>query len=239
MKNYLTYSKIDTYVQCPFKYKWIYIDRNDYKRNIASERGIFARAVLERYVTKLMELKKKKNLKVFDKIFNTLWSDTYGIILSDYDKHKIKDYLLVYIQKSIEIKHVLAVECQFSFYLAELKLQVSGRFNRVESLPVNRLKLIDYKIGQSQFFFSDSLQSWIYGYALLDRFPEYGGHQISYRFLEKNEFMGFKPQDKSKLKSKIIGVASSVLSDCQMLPTKNKWCDFCDICEQGKCSEWN
>jgi len=241
----LSYSKLNIYNDCPFKYKWLYIDKNPYKKGIELDKGIFVHSVLEEYVKYLIQHQEIKNLEIFDKIYDEIWhgkekDEIYDKILPKNDYKKIKNTLMIYVQNDINYENIIGIESWFNFYIPEIAVKFYGKFDRIEKIEKDKdnigIRLIDYKTGKSDFLdIENDLEIIVYSYALQDLFRMYKFREMQWIYLTSGKIIDIPIPEKEKCKEIIIKKSSKILEDYEFKPQKNKFCNWCDIKKQNKC----
>lgn len=236
MKNYLTLSKINECLNCPYKYKWIYLDKKEYRKNKELEFGSFVHAVLESYIKCLVRGRKKIDLDSFEQAIKWLWDDVYSKILSQEDYNKAYKIIKSYINRDIEQENIIACENWFNFYIQDLLLKISGKFDRTDRFDhSDGIVMIDYKTGKDKDIKEDDFGVILYGYALMELFPLYKKHRLEYHILESGRIVSPPIMDKEEARKIIIEKSKLVLDEKEFLPKQNTFCRFCYINEIHQC----
>ncbi|MDD5589206.1 MAG: PD-(D/E)XK nuclease family protein [Candidatus Nanoarchaeia archaeon] len=237
MKNYLTLSKINECLTCPFKYKWIYLDKKDYKANKELNFGSFVHAVLEEYTKCLVRNHKKIDLESFEQSIKWSWGNVYSQILSQEDYDKAYKIIKSYINRDIEQENIMSCESWFNFYINELLLKVSGKFDRIDKFDNgDGIVMIDYKTGKDRDIKEDDFGVILYGYALMELFPLYKKHKLEYHILESGRIISPPIMDKAEARKIIIEKSKLVLDEKEFKPKENMFCNWCYIKTINQCS---
>ncbi|MGC8999540.1 RecB family exonuclease [Caldisericum sp.] len=233
-KFYLSYSKISTYIKCPLRYKFIYVDNLETEIKPYFSFGNSIHKVLEKFYSP------EENFKVLKK-------DPYKYLLELLDKHWIsagyknvqeelsakneaKEILIAYYRENIfGFEPAFEVESEFS--IPFLGLDLKGRLDRVDKVNKDFI-IIDYKTNN---FLSDSfredeiLQPVIYKIA---GDYKYGKNikEISFHYLRKGKKVNFEVSsyliEKSK---KRIGEIVENIYKGYFQPNVNKSCSTCEF----------
>ena len=233
----LSPSKINNYLQCPFKYK-CYIDtelRKKFKRETAPL--IFGNLIhsclndlykrtekdkrnLQR-LRELFEIKFKANLEKYKRIFKT----KENIIQYVEEAKKMFDN---FIKSRLFNKEPFITE-EFHRYLLRENLEISGKFDRVD-LENNELTLIDYKTGKLIEDESNEFQLDFYESLLTKIRPEYQVREKILYFLKENKIIRYKANKKNLVRTeeKILNIADTIRNDTEFTPTLNNKCIYCE-----------
>ncbi len=236
MLNYLTYSRISSFLQCPFRYKWQYLDKKEYPESKALAKGIFVHTLLERYGRNLVSQKKDIDIDYFEKQINWLWENIYKKVLTEDDYKNVREMVLRYIDKGIDHKNIMGIEQFFDFYISDLNLKVKLKVDRLDKINDGKgIKIIDYKTGTGSFYDSEDLQQIIYSYAIQDIYRVYDSFELEWIYLESGAISSNPVIEKEKAKQIIIEKAKMVLDDTKFEPKRNNFCKNCHIKEIGFC----
>jgi len=230
-----SYSRIDTYTQCPAKYFYSYILKEPRQFNAPAVLGNIVHAVLENIldndtILDITELKNEyeKNIAVWDPdhlISSDLISVGSSIIDDFYDQHSDKNF------------HIYEKEMSFDFILGIYR--IIGFIDRVDLIG-DRINITDYKTGKwevAQKDVANNLQLGIYALAMHNIFPEKEIYAELY-YLRSGKKKGhlFTSDDINLIKSKILHSINTIIDDKNFLPTSNiRTCSYCDHAASGVC----
>lgn len=230
-----SYSRLDTYNQCPAKYFYSYILKEPRQFNAPAVLGNIVHSVLENIldndkVLDIDELKDEyeKNIPIWDPdslIPSDLISVGSTIIDEFYDQHVDKQF------------NIYEKEMSFSFILGIYR--IIGFIDRVDIIG-NRVNITDYKTGKWEVTQKDvpnNLQLGIYALALHNIFPEKEIYAELY-YLRSGKRKGhlFSPEDIENVKVKLINSINTIMNDGNFLPTSNtRTCSYCDHAKTEAC----
>lgn len=230
-----SYSRLDTYNQCPAKYFYTYITKEPRSFSPAAVLGNIVHAVLEDTIidNKLADINVlnehyEKNISSWDpesKISKDLISVGSTILSEFYDENAEKDF------------HVYEKEMSFSFVIGSYV--INGFIDRVDVIG-NRINIVDYKTGKwevAQKDVENNLQLGIYALAMHTIFPEKEIYAELY-YLRSGRRKGhlFSLEDIEKVKENLIDNINKIISDTNFLPTNNpRPCSYCDHAASGVC----
>jgi len=232
-----SYSRIDTYKTCPSKYFFSYIQKEPRIFGEAATLGNIVHSVLEEHVSaeKLLDQKEMHQ--------------SYSLNLSSYDPEGKINEDLVAVGKEIinefydeyaETKFdVLEKELGFKFVIGSYL--ITGYIDRVDSIDENTLKIIDYKTGKWEVSAKDvpnNLQLGIYAVAVDNLYPQKDVYAELY-YLRSGRRKGhfFTKEDIENIKTNLVSILETILSDTAFLPTKNeRACTYCDFAKSGACN---
>ncbi len=230
-----SYSRIDTYNQCPAKYFYSYILKEPRQFNAPAVLGNIVHAVLENIldndkVLDLSELKDEydKNIPIWDPN-NLIPSDliSVGSVIIDefYDQHSDKEF------------HIYEKEMAFDFIIGVYR--IIGFIDRVDVIG-DRVNITDYKTGKWEVSAKEvpnNLQLGIYALAMHNIFPEKEIYAELY-YLRSGRKKGhlFSKDDIENVKTKLIRSINNIIEDKNFLPTSNvRACSYCDHAASGAC----
>jgi len=233
----LSPSKVNTYLECPFKYKCetdTSIREKYRKDTIYTVFGNLIHACLndlykrtkkeDRNFQKLRDLFKEKFIKDFDKnkkIFET------------------KDNIILYVKKSQEMfknfteSELFDVEPlsteEYPKCNINNELQLGGKFDRIDLIN-NEIRLIDYKTGKFKDDAIDEFQLNLYELLLNKCKLNNPVKEKLLYYLEENKIIRY-PSTKEKVietEKKLLTIADTISNDKDFIPKPNNMCRFCD-----------
>ena len=246
--NYYSYSKINTFFNCPQKYKIIYIDKIKKKdESIEAFMGNIVHSVLE------WIFKNKINFQLFDVLverYKLEWNNNWH-----------RNIFIAKINLNKEFYYKLGIECLRNFYknyhdsnnIKEIKTEfiVESKFyNFILRGIIDRLDIYedsiyihDYKTGKamSRNKIRNNLQLFIYFLAIQSQYPE-KNIILNWHYLRKKEnqviSLSYSKDDieqlKLNLKDKIQDIESFVKND-NFKAKESFLCNWCYYWEE--CSE--
>ena len=185
MRSYLSYSQLALYLQCPLKYKLVYIDEIERERDGMPAALAFGRAIhraLARFYTDVMD-QEPFNLDRFLAAFRDAWEDEAEgkeIIYNEGEDFNSlleqgKAMLRVF-ARSVRPQRVIAVEVPFEFRLEhpqtgkEFPIPIKGVIDLVEEDEQGTLWVVDHKTAGRAFSeaqVAGDLQLLIYAAAVM------------------------------------------------------------------------
>lgn len=230
-----SYSRIDTYQQCPAKYFYSYIAKEPRLFNPPAVLGNIVHAVLENVLDNdktldLNELEEEynKNIPIWDpedNIPKDLISVGSVILQEFYDEYSDKKF------------NIYEKELGFDFIIGSYR--IIGFIDRVDIVG-DRVNIIDYKTGKWEVALKDianNLQLGIYALAMHNIFPEKEIYaELHYLRSGKKKGHLFTPEDIENVKLKLISSITKIINDTNFTATSNvRICSYCDHAKSGAC----
>ncbi|MEF3245096.1 MAG: PD-(D/E)XK nuclease family protein [Caldisericaceae bacterium] len=237
---YLSYSKISTYIKCPLRYKFIYVDKLPTEVKPYFSLGNSVHKVLEKFYSpnENFIVLKKLPFQYLLELFEENWiSDGYKTQKEENNaKEKAKKMLIGYYKKHIfGFKPAYEVETNFSFPF--LGVEMKGRLDRVDMI-LNNFIIIDYKTNsflEDSFREEEILQPIIYNMAGNYKYGAGRIKKVSFHYLSKGKNIEFEISNYMMEKSKRkIGEILDNISKGVYPPKINGTCESCEfkkICE--------
>jgi putative RecB family exonuclease len=240
----LSASSMKTYDQCPKKYFYNYIAKEERKQWAHFDLGNLCHRALEIFHQIYMEegTDKRTLSKIMSHSFAEArkeFEDVSGNILVE-AKALVQDYLKSVSRNGMPL--VKGVETSFNFNLEE-DILIRGFLDRVDILKDGRFHIVDYKTTKNTKYL-EPFQLLIYGMWLQREYPHVENFKASYILLRhgsKLKSYDFNSEDIIKCKKKIIKYANSIntsMNEDVWAPIPGplcNWCDFQKICptQQG------
>jgi len=194
---YLSYSKISTYLKCPLRYKYIYVD------NLPTiERGYFSlgnsvHKVLEKFYSpeeNFLVLKKKPYTYLLE-LLDLYWiKNGYSSEIEEKKAKEVaKSMLTSYYRRNI-FGFRPAYEVESAFSVPFLGLELKGRFDRIDS-EEDGFAIVDYKTNsflQEHFREEEILQPVIYRIAGEEKYGRNSVKRVSFHYLRKEKQVNFE-----------------------------------------------
>ena len=231
-------SKIDSYKQCPFKYKCDSDTaiRKKYKKDTPDLTfGNLIHACLNDFYkrTKKEERTPERLRQLFEEKFK-----------QDFSKHaKIfgsKENIINYVNKSKEcFKNFVKSEFfsgeplmteEYPKVLLGDDLEIGGKFDRVDISDGNELTLIDYKTGKFRDETANEFQLDFYDLLLSKFQSRFKVKEKILFYLGENRIIRFNsnPQKYVLIEDEIKKIANTIASDKELKPRINNLCRYCD-----------
>ncbi|MGB9695021.1 MAG: RecB family exonuclease [Caldisericaceae bacterium] len=234
---YLSHSKISTYIKCPLRYKFIYVDKMETQVRSYFSFGNSIHKVLEEFYNPLVtynDLGKKPHQYLLE-LLDTHWiSAGYG---SPYQERKAKAeaqaILYDYCKKNINsFKPAYLVEKEFSFQLGGF--EVKGRIDRIDKND-GKFAIVDYKTSSmmpKSFTEEEILQPVIYRIAAEGIIPDEADKisEVYLYFLRYQKKVNFLIDEHliDKSKKRIIEIGN-LIEKRVFYPKKNGYCSTCEF----------
>jgi len=234
-KFYLSFSKLSTYIKCPMRYKFIYVDELPTAPRSYFSFGNSIHKVLEEFYKEETSFKK-------------LRKSPYNYLMELLDKHWIKVgyaypqeerrakeeakmILTNFYRKSIfSYKPALLVEKEFSFELEGT--EIKGRIDRIDE-EFEKLTIIDYKTNTflPQLFKEEELlQPLIYKMAVEELFPDREIGKVTFYFLKHSKKIDFEIDELliEKGKKRMLEILY-MIRNADFYPISNGSCSGCEF----------
>lgn len=241
-----SYSKISTYLQCPFTYKRQYIDKITRSLSWQLALGITTADILERIYKDEEILKEGISDFLLQQLIKEYWipnqyKEEYSkdiiptAIFLGYksikEEEKQKNNLFVWLQDYFRIyplKKIFGIEVPFEVKFDNFLL--TGRIDKLDLIN-NKLHIIDNKV-TSKFLndLFESIQLGIYYYAIQKMIPRFEVSKVGYYYIKqgKETLIDSSKLEKelvySKIRKAVAGIRSKEFSPCE-----NQYCFFCDF----------
>jgi RecB family exonuclease len=230
-----SYSRIDTYTQCPSKYFYSYIQKEPRLFNPPAVLGNIVHNVLEDLLDNNKELdldelqsEYEKNIPKWDPdnlIPTELINVGKNILDEFYDRHSDEKF------------NIYDKELNFDMILGSYRIR--GFIDRVDVIG-NKVIITDYKTGKwevTQKDIANNLQLGIYALAASEIFP---GKQIyaELYYLRSGKRKGhlFSFEELYDIKNRLVDLMSKIVEDRNFTATSNpRLCSYCDHAKSGAC----
>lgn len=149
--DYLSYSQIETFKNCPMHYKLKYIYKVPTPQSASLSFGSTIHLTLKDFYTKVKEGAKPSDKLLFEILKDDWIKEGYkGKVHEKKFMEKGKMFLSDFLKKEFNAKNLpLLLEQQFVVPLSlnGEYLKIGGKIDRVDALPDGRIEIIDYKTG--------------------------------------------------------------------------------------------
>lgn len=240
----LSASSMKTFEQCPKKYYYNYIAKEERKQWDHFDLGNLCHKALEIFHLIYMEegTSKKSLSKLMSHSFAEARKDFEGVnntIIAE-AKDLIQDYLKKVSSNGMPM--VKGVETEFKFNV-DSDVLIRGFLDRIDILKDGRFHIVDYKTTKNARYL-DPFQLLIYGMWLKQEYPSLEQFKASYILLRhgaKLKSYEFNSEDIEKCRKKVLAYAAKINAskkEDEWTPVPGplcNWCDFKKICptQQG------
>lgn len=241
-----SYSALETYINCPQKYKFQEIDRIKTPKSKEAVFGTLIHNALRYFHGKDPATPSLNQLLAF---FKNIWNKD---IFLDSDEEKVYFFqglkiLEEYYRKNgLKKINIIGLETRFEAQIGDHLL--TGKIDRIDKSSEEVFEIIDYKTGRkmpSQERVDNDLQLAIYNIGFLKKWPAWkeANVKLSLYFLKHGEKISTQKSKEELLEAersilKIIDEISGKISDNKPFePIPSKLCDFCGykkICPMWK-----
>jgi DNA helicase-2/ATP-dependent DNA helicase PcrA len=237
----LSASKLETYNECPLKFKYAHVLDLPTAPKAALDKGASIHAVIERLThleSEGIEITEQIAFEILDKewIISSFKSETEANQAKDQAKQMLRTYLCWRIANP---NSVVSAEQKFTISINDIPL--NGYIDRVERTPEGDYEVIDFKTGsadESKNSIKDNIQINVYSLAtekLYGILPK----RSSLFYLKKNKLVA-NPVERShleKVKRSLEDNVESILrEEFTAIPSYKacRKCDFQTICDEKK-----
>lgn len=235
----ISYSGLDTFTQCPAKYKFQYIERI---RTPKSKEAIFGTLIHDclkvlHEPSRPTPLSEDELLKYFaNKWDNSAYPDKQE---EAFAFHQGVDILKNYYLRNQGVRYnILTLETSFVVPISDS--QISGRIDRIDKLDDGTFEIIDYKTSRkmpSQEDVDRNFQLSVYYLGLINRWPHIQNKSIklSLYFLKHGEKISTArtKEQIEQSKERIVSLIGQI-QQSKFEPKPNPLCDWCAY--QAYCS---
>jgi len=246
--NIFSYSRINTFNNCPQRYKIQYIDKirkND--TSIEAFMGSRVHDVLEN-LYKIKSLNKEyisfdRLYKMYDDLWKKKWNDNIFISKYKFDKNNYNK-LTLYKVGLLCLKNYYKRFNQRGYfkeniYATELKIEVKigdyyfiGYIDRVDIDSDGVIDIIDYKTGsksKGKLQASKDLQMAIYEIAIINLFKDYKQINLNLYYLKNDKIITFSHSNKQieNLKNNIVERIKEIESTENYIAKESILCEWC------------
>jgi len=241
--NYLSYSQIETFKNCPLQYRYRYLQRIPVPPSAAQTFGDTLHRTLKDFYQGIKQGKKLKEKDLWE-ILNNNWSSLGYASKAHEEKMKLqaKRMLKAFYQK---FDHKLVPKDLEQPFIIKVSpnLKVGGKIDRVDELKNGKLEIIDYKTGKTweQKELDSSLQMTVYALAasdkgIYDKKPE--DLILTFYFLDSGQKKSTqRTKEQLEEAKKAIEEKAKEIQLSLFEPKPSKLCDFCEY--KLICEAWN
>ncbi|GEM_PF-6182822 len=246
MKQKYSYSKISTYLECPFRYKKQYIEKIKEKPKWQIFFGITAADILEKvykeesFHNSLLEDSKLKELinyywipNQYKKEYSEINQESYLFLNykskkeEETQKENLFKYLKFYFQNN-KIERKFGIEVPFEVEFDDFLL--TGKIDKLELIN-NKIYIIDNKVTSN--FLNDlfeSIQLGIYIFAIENLIKRFSVEKIGYYYIKQSKEQLIDRTDfndysvHQKLRQAVSGIRDNIFPACS-----NQFCNWCQF----------
>jgi len=240
----LSFSQLETFKTCPLQYKYRYILRIPTIPGAAQSYGSSIHKTLELFYKEFLT-NKQIDFNYLLSVFRQNWipigysSAAHEIRMKAEGEKMLRAYFDKFHSSRLKI---FSLEKFFKIKINS-ELSLTGKIDRVDQLPNNKIEIIDYKTGKkpNDKQLKKNLQLSIYALAAND--PGLFRKRLSdirctfYFFQDMEKVSSEKNQeDLEKVKEEVLKIAAEIKKN-KFLPNVGPWCDFCPF--RINCEAWN
>ena len=252
MLTKLSVSSIDTYLKCPKKYFYRYIEKPDVtvEKHSFTELGSCAHRVLELFHERLnkKEVSKmdypilmkecfKDSVKEFD--INLLQQETWMPNGHMSGMHAMRIMIQDYLDliRGVDLPNVIGVEVPYNFRLDE-KTIIRGYIDRLDFVEPGVYRVVDYKTSKDPKYLKE-FQLLVYAEAIRRKYKDVKKVYGSYMMLKHNcktKDYEFNESDMDRCKKLLEKRSSSISLESKWLKKPSilcRWCDYKSICQDA------
>ena len=237
MVKRLSFSRLDTFEQCPRKYKLRYIDKAKTGRADALEFGTILHAVLELVLKDLLAARHVGPIPVefVDRRYREEWTRRELTERKLYEEGERLLHQWAERFGELQSGQVLALEKPFKMQLAGYTM--SGIIDRIDRIDERTVRVIDYKTSRAWMLPDKSMQLAIYGAAARHLYKA-ERIQVAFDMLRHNQLVVCDLSDDMMEASADWAhvLAEQMKSAKEHAPRLNTFCHWCDY-KRG-CSEY-
>jgi len=243
-------SKLTTYMDCPLKYRFSYIDRIKKPDSIAPFVGTVVHAVLREVIDARSRYGKELGFDdaalIFERVWSQEWKDDIVISKEYLTPDDYKQQGLKYLEKFFRMEEgrdrweVVALEKGCGFDIPETGRTMGGYMDRLERSG-NAFRIIDYKCTDrvmSQEKADKDHQLGIYELALREQYPEAEEVTLEWFYLGAGEVVSSlrAAEQREDLEREVVRMVLTIEADSEFLPLGNRWCpcEYIEECEAEK-----
>ena len=238
--NYLSYSQIETFNNCPLQYRYRYIQRIPVPPSAAQSFGDSVHKTLRDFYKLVKEGKKPKEEDLIE-IFSKNWvKESYASKSHEERSRKEGEKILRNFYRKEFNPKVVPYLLEHPFVVKVFpNLKIGGKIDRIDKLG-REIEIIDYKTGKAweQKEIDNSLQMSVYALAAINLGIFEGKPEeiiLSFYFLESGEKKSTRrtSHQLSLIKKELIKKAKEI-QESKFEAKPSNMCDFCEyrlLCE--------
>ena len=248
-----SHSRLNTFEQCPQKYKLHYIDKveTDVEESIEAFLGVRVHETLEKLYRDL-QYQKKNSLEDLLAFLNDEWEKNWNnsiVIVKDYSPENYRkmaeNFISDYYHKYVPFNQskTIALEDRVIINLDErgdYKLQ--GYIDRLTEKKEGYYEIHDYKTNSRlpmPEYIEQDRQLALYSIGVKDKYPDVKDIRLVWHFLAFNKEIDSTrtEQELSELKQNTIGLIDKIESEEKFPSNPSRLCDWCEF--KPICRQWS
>jgi len=247
-----SHSRLQTFEQCPYKYKLKYVDKIpvEYRKTVEAFVGEIVHKVLEILFRRILEtnqiLSKGELLKIYDLLWDESWDS--DILVNQPERLPVYKYvgakmISEYYTRNYPFNDLktIAVETEEKIELIDGN-RYHIKIDRLAKDVKNNFYVIDYKTNNSMKSPEEAdkdRQLAMYSIWVLRNFPEANLIYLRWEMLKHNEsvFSVRTKEQLKKLEEFVVRLIKDIESTTEFIPRPSylcKWCVYKNICEYAK-----
>ena len=235
--EYLSYSRISRYIDCPMSFYRRYVRGEKSKPNDALRFGSLVHEVLEDFYKALIARKHVGTLpkKEALEIFSTKWASS-GMndpkLFGD-GRAIVRNYIAS--NPDFDHENILAVEKKFRIALGDF--EILGFIDRIDRVDDSTIRVIDYKTNRLIFFRDEvesDLQLSVYQMAVRELFPDFENVELEFHMLRHDARLKTSRTDEQleDARAFIEMVGRQIESATQWPDNLGPNCVYCDVASE-------
>lgn len=236
-----SFSQLQSYETCPLQYKYNYILRVPSAQGAAASFGDTIHRTLQTFYKAYLKDRSLSKRELFT-MYESVWiplgytSKAHEKRMKEEGKRILGSFYETFHTKNLNVK---ALEQPFKIRI-DASTYITGKIDRVDSLPQNNIEIIDYKTGKKpkDTELKKSLQLSIYGLAATDKGlykKKIDEVHLTFYYLQTGEKITMKRTDEeiASMKKQVITTIDEIRTS-SFPPKVGPWCDYCPfrmICE--------
>ncbi len=245
---YYTPSKLNEYLNCPLKYRFVYVDKLEKKtEGIEAFVGTCVHEALEKMLALEKDYGREPSYKAAERLYFEAWDRLYhpdvvirrpDLTLEDY-KRRGQIMLENYFRIDSEHDFGRVVDLERTLYFQVDGTQFRGKIDRVQR-DGDTVHIIDYKTGtraKSQKEADDDIQLALYELGIRGAYPDARSVELHWFMLGQSEVVTSMSDEEARqrLVERVCSLAAEIESTTDFRPKESALCGWCDY--QEECAE--
>lgn len=243
--GYYSPSKINTYLLCPLKYRFAYVDKIK-KDEVGVEAflGTCVHNALERMLYLEKEFDRKPSYDLAEELFLKAWDELYhpevvirrpGVTAEDYRRRGLMMLSNFFeIEDGRQFGRLLSVEKYIRFPLGDN--EIGGKIDRLHR-DDDTIHIIDYKTSSnpmSQIAADSDMQLALYELGVRQEFPDVKSVELHWYMLGHSEMVTSVRDEEARrlLAERVCRIAAEIESASEFRPNEGGLCGWCEYQEE-------